>query len=33
MWIWERIAPTLPLLSKVVVRETCTSGCTYSGDE
>ena len=33
VWIWERIAPELPLLSKVVVRETCTSGCTYSGRE
>jgi 6-pyruvoyltetrahydropterin/6-carboxytetrahydropterin synthase len=31
VWIWERIAPDLPLLSKVVVRETCTSGCVYSG--
>ena len=32
LWIWERIAPTLPLLSKIVVRETCTSGCTYAGE-
>jgi 6-pyruvoyltetrahydropterin/6-carboxytetrahydropterin synthase len=32
IWIWERIAPTLPLLTKIVVRETCTSGCTYSGE-
>ena len=32
IWIWEQIAPTLPLLSKIVVRETCTSGCTYSGE-
>ncbi len=32
IWIWERIAPTLPLLSKIVVRETCTSGCTYAGE-
>lgn len=30
-WIWERLAPALPLLAKVVVRETCTSGCVYSG--
>ena len=30
MWIWERLKPTLPLLSSVVVRETCTSGCRYS---
>lgn len=31
MWFWERIRPNLPLLSKIVVRETCTSGCVYSG--
>jgi 6-pyruvoyltetrahydropterin/6-carboxytetrahydropterin synthase len=30
-WIWERLAPRLPLLSKVVVAETCTSGCVYRG--
>lgn len=32
-WIWERVQPKLPGLSKVVVRETCTSGCIYHGDE
>ncbi|HET9191086.1 MAG: 6-carboxytetrahydropterin synthase QueD [Deltaproteobacteria bacterium] len=30
-WIWNRLKPALPLLSKVVVHETCTSGCAYSG--
>jgi 6-pyruvoyltetrahydropterin/6-carboxytetrahydropterin synthase len=30
-WIWSRIAPGLSGLSAVVVRETCTSGCRYSG--
>jgi 6-pyruvoyltetrahydropterin/6-carboxytetrahydropterin synthase len=30
-WIWERVAPVLPGLSEVVVRETCTSGCVYEG--
>jgi 6-pyruvoyltetrahydropterin/6-carboxytetrahydropterin synthase len=30
-WIWERLKPALPQLSKVVVHETCTSGCTYRG--
>src|SRR6476661_2501557 len=25
-WIWERLSVKLPLLSKVAVRETCTSG-------
>lgn len=32
-WIWERLAGTLPGLSQVVVRETCTSGCVYRGEE
>ena len=31
-WIWSRLKPALPLLSKVVVRETCTAGCIYTGD-
>ncbi|MDX2153135.1 MAG: 6-carboxytetrahydropterin synthase QueD [Bryobacteraceae bacterium] len=30
-WIWSRLKPTLPLLSKIVIHETCTSGCVYSG--
>ena len=30
-WIWHRVAPTLGYLSYVIVRETCTSGCTYRG--
>ncbi|NXY93909.1 6-carboxytetrahydropterin synthase QueD [Streptomyces sp. BR123] len=30
-WIWERLQPTLPALSALTVRETCTSGCTYRG--
>jgi 6-pyruvoyltetrahydropterin/6-carboxytetrahydropterin synthase len=30
-WIWERLAPTLPGLSCVVVQETCTSGAEYRG--
>jgi 6-pyruvoyltetrahydropterin/6-carboxytetrahydropterin synthase len=32
-WIWEQTQPALPQLSKVVVRETCTSGCIYTGPE
>ncbi|GAA0254368.1 6-carboxytetrahydropterin synthase QueD [Saccharothrix mutabilis subsp. mutabilis] len=31
VWIWDRLAPGLPGLSSVTVRETCTSGCTYRG--
>jgi 6-pyruvoyltetrahydropterin/6-carboxytetrahydropterin synthase len=30
-WIWERIEGDLPILSAVVVRETCTTGCVYRG--
>ena len=33
MWIWEKLKPALPLLSEVVVHETCTSGCSYKGDK
>ncbi|MCE2899885.1 MAG: 6-carboxytetrahydropterin synthase QueD [Gemmatimonas sp.] len=31
VWIWERLRPQLPLLSAVMVRETCTAGCEYRG--
>ena len=31
-WIWQRLKPTLPGLCKIVIQETCTSGCTYRGD-
>lgn len=30
-WIWVRLKPVLPELSKVVICETCTSGCEYRG--
>lgn len=30
-WIWMRLKPSLPGLSKIVIRETCTSGCMYQG--
>lgn len=30
-WIWRRLEPELPLLSAVVVQETCTSGVVYRG--
>ena len=32
-WIWRHVRPELTLLSKVVVRETCTSGCVYAGED
>ena len=31
-WIWNELRPALAGLSKVVVRETCTSGCVYCGE-
>lgn len=31
-WIWRELKPKLPALNKIVVRETCTSGCIYSGE-
>lgn len=30
-WIWRQLQPALPLLSSVVVQETCTAGCVYEG--
>jgi 6-pyruvoyltetrahydropterin/6-carboxytetrahydropterin synthase len=30
-WIWDRLATSLPGLHEVIVRETCTSGCSYRG--
>lgn len=31
-WIWIRLKPGLPRLSKVIVQETCTTGCVYRGE-
>ncbi len=30
-WVWARLAPALPGISAIVVEETCTSGCRYTG--
>ena len=30
-WIWHKLEPELPGLCKIVVHETCTSGCIYRG--
>ena len=30
-WIWQQLKPQLPLLSKIVIKETCTSGVIYQG--
>lgn len=31
-WIWFRLKPNLQSLSKIVIQETCTAGCIYTGD-
>ena len=31
-WLWQRLKKDLPILSRLVISETCTSGCIYEGD-
>jgi 6-pyruvoyltetrahydropterin/6-carboxytetrahydropterin synthase len=31
-WVWQKLKPSLPSLSRIVMRETCTSGCIYTGE-
>jgi 6-pyruvoyltetrahydropterin/6-carboxytetrahydropterin synthase len=31
-WVWDRLSGALPGLSRIVVHETCTSGCEYRGE-
>ena len=33
IWIWRDLKPRLPLLTEVVVAETCTARCVYRGGE
>ncbi len=30
-WIWQRLVSKLPGLSKITVRETCSTACVYRG--
>ena len=30
-WIWDRLKPVLPLLTSIIVYETCTTACEYKG--
>ena len=30
-WIWDHLKPRLPLLTEIVVAETCTARCVYRG--
>ena len=32
-WIWRRLEPRLAGLAEVTVRETCTAGCVYRGED
>ena len=32
-WVWKRLKPDLPGLSKLIVQETCTSACIYRGED
>ena len=32
-WMWRRLRPTLPQLSRILINETCTSGCIYEGED
>ena len=32
-WIWRRLKPELPGLSKLVLFETCTAGAVYRGED
>lgn len=32
-WIWQKTKPLIPQLSRIEVKETCTTGCVYTGPE
>jgi 6-pyruvoyltetrahydropterin/6-carboxytetrahydropterin synthase len=32
-WVWQRLQPSLPQLTKIVVQESLESGCIYEGNE
>jgi 6-pyruvoyltetrahydropterin/6-carboxytetrahydropterin synthase len=32
VWIWQKLKPKLPLLTEVVVAETCTARAVYRGE-
>lgn len=31
IWVWNELKADLPELSRIEIKETCTSGCVYSG--
>jgi 6-pyruvoyltetrahydropterin/6-carboxytetrahydropterin synthase len=32
VWLWNRLVPSLPMLHRVTIEETCTTRCHYFGD-
>lgn len=32
VWIWNQLAPDLPILHRISIEETCTSRCHYFGE-
>ena len=32
-WIWRRLKPALPGLSRIELWETCNAGCVYEGED
>jgi 6-pyruvoyltetrahydropterin/6-carboxytetrahydropterin synthase len=32
VWIWKKLKPKLPLLTEVIVTETCTARVVYRGE-
>ena len=32
-WLWARLIPALPTLTRIVVGESCSSGCTFHGED
>ena len=33
IWIWDRLKPALPGLSRIVIQESAASGCVYDGGD
>ena len=33
IWIWDQLAPNVPMLHRVTIEETCSSRCHYFGRE
>ena len=31
-WIWDRLKPKLQYLTSIEVKETCSTGCIYRGE-